>query len=241
MLGILTSGSTADMDTPAWWNMGHRPVKFVDGVFPMDAPRVDMVFYTPFFGLFGSLGGPTPKPQDWMAEHGPDLNTWIEALKAPVYPFPIDTDARRAGRACSSTRSTSGRTSRNNPVRAPGRGQRLVRELPRRLRAALRERPGVPRRRRARGHRLVHRAARHHRHRPASAWTPTTRRCSRPGPPASSAIRRRRARRTGLRPAEPRRAARRPRARLSRAAALRRLGDRAVLPQRRRCRTCGRC
>jgi hypothetical protein len=24
------------MDTPAWWNMGHRPVKFVDGVFPMD-------------------------------------------------------------------------------------------------------------------------------------------------------------------------------------------------------------
>src|SRR6185369_6095745 len=32
MLGILTSGSTADMDTPAWWNMGHRPVKFVDGV-----------------------------------------------------------------------------------------------------------------------------------------------------------------------------------------------------------------
>ena len=56
-LGVLASGSTAAMDTPAWWNMGHRPVKFVDGVFPMDAPRVDMVFYTPFFGLFGSLGG----------------------------------------------------------------------------------------------------------------------------------------------------------------------------------------
>jgi hypothetical protein len=38
--GLLASGSTASMDTPAWWNMGHRPVKFVDGVFPMDAPRV---------------------------------------------------------------------------------------------------------------------------------------------------------------------------------------------------------
>ena len=65
--GVLASGSTASMDTPAWWNMGHRPVKFVDGVFPMDAPRVDMVFYTPFFGLFGSLGGPISEAgQDWM-------------------------------------------------------------------------------------------------------------------------------------------------------------------------------
>jgi hypothetical protein len=51
--GLLSSGSTASMDTPAWWNMGHRPVKFVDCVFPIDAPRVYIVFYTPFFGRFG--------------------------------------------------------------------------------------------------------------------------------------------------------------------------------------------
>ena len=74
VLGLLNSGSTADMDTPAWWNMGHRPVKFVDGVFPMDAPRVDMVFYTPFIGLFGGLGGP-------VSEAGQDSVYWSQVLK----------------------------------------------------------------------------------------------------------------------------------------------------------------
>ncbi len=89
--GLITSGSTAGMDTPAWWNMGHRPVKFIDGVFPMDAPRVDMVFYTPFFGLFGGLLGPLSESgQDWMRENAPSANTWIETLKAPAYPKPID-------------------------------------------------------------------------------------------------------------------------------------------------------
>src|SRR4029079_9808101 len=90
MLGIITSGSTADMDTPAWWNMGHRPVKFVDGVFPMDAPRVDMVFYAPYRGT-------TSQSQQWMADHGPDLNAWIEALKSPPYPFPVDLALAKQG------------------------------------------------------------------------------------------------------------------------------------------------
>lgn len=55
LFGLLTSGSSAGLDTPAWWNMGHRPAKFIDGLFPMDAPRVDMVFYTPITGLFGVI------------------------------------------------------------------------------------------------------------------------------------------------------------------------------------------
>jgi hypothetical protein len=91
LLGLLTSGSTAGMDTPAWWNMGHRPVKFVDGVFPMDAPRVDMVFYTPFLGLFGSLGGPLAESaQDWMRKNGQNGNEWVQILKSPPYPETID-------------------------------------------------------------------------------------------------------------------------------------------------------
>jgi hypothetical protein len=91
LLGLLTSGSTASMDTPAWWNMGHRPVKFVDGVFPMDAPRVDMVFYTPFLGLFGSLGGPLAESaQDWMRQNGQNGNEWVQILKSPPYPQTID-------------------------------------------------------------------------------------------------------------------------------------------------------
>ncbi|WP_245932528.1 rubber dioxygenase RoxB [Isoalcanivorax indicus] len=98
VLGLVTSGSTAGMDTPAWWNMGHRPAKFVDGVFPMDAPRVDMVFYTPFAGLFGSIGGPVSEAgKRWMREHGPDLNSYVETLKSPPYPFDVDEQLAHEG------------------------------------------------------------------------------------------------------------------------------------------------
>lgn len=98
VIGLINSGSTADMDTPAWWNMGHRPVKFVDGVFPMDAGRVDMVFYTPLFGLLGGLGGPlSERGQDWMRAHGPAVNTWIEGLKSPEYPYPVDETLAQQG------------------------------------------------------------------------------------------------------------------------------------------------
>ena len=122
LFGVLASGSTASMDTPAWWNMGHRPVKFVDGVFPMDAPRVDMVFYTPFFGLFGSLGGPISEAgQDWMREHGPDLNTWVDSLKAPAYPGTIDTALAEQGAVMFHTLDLWA-PSRNNPVARPPEG-----------------------------------------------------------------------------------------------------------------------
>jgi hypothetical protein len=120
--GLLASGSTASMDTPAWWNMGHRPVKFVDGVFPMDAPRVDMVFYTPFFGLFGSLGGPISEAgQDFMREAGPPLNTWIETLKAPVYPAAVNTALAEQGAVLFHTLDLWA-SGRNNPVPRPAEG-----------------------------------------------------------------------------------------------------------------------
>jgi endo-cleaving rubber dioxygenase len=120
--GLLASGSTASMDTPAWWNMGHRPLKFVDGVFPMDAPRVDMVFYTPFFGLFGSLGGPISEAgQDFMRKNGPPLNTWIETLKAPAYPSTVNTTLAEQGAVIFHTTDLWA-TSRNNPVPRPAEG-----------------------------------------------------------------------------------------------------------------------
>jgi hypothetical protein len=119
ILGVLTSGSTASMDTPAWWNMGHRPLKFVDGVFPMDAPRVDMVFYTPFLGLFGSLGGSlSEEGQDWMRTHGPDVNSWIETLKAPAYPLAIDTALAEQGSQLFHTLDMWA-PSRANPIERP--------------------------------------------------------------------------------------------------------------------------
>ncbi|HVH19536.1 MAG TPA: hypothetical protein VNF72_14660 [Myxococcota bacterium] len=121
-LGVLASGSTAGMDTPAWWNMGHRPVKFVDGVFPMDAPRVDTVFYTPFLGLFGSLGGQISEAgQDWMRQHSPDLNTWIDTLKAPAYPAAVDLALAEQGAVLFHTLDLWA-SSRNNPVPRPAEG-----------------------------------------------------------------------------------------------------------------------
>ncbi|MEA2625403.1 MAG: endo-cleaving rubber dioxygenase [Candidatus Binatota bacterium] len=70
--GWLQSGSTASMDTPAWWNVGHRPVKFADGILPADAVRVDMAFYL--------LDG----------NHGQDADYWLLSTKAPKYPLAID-------------------------------------------------------------------------------------------------------------------------------------------------------
>lgn len=117
--GVLTSGTSAGMDTPAWWNMGHRPVKFADGVFPMDAPRVDMVFYTPFFGLFGGLLGKISEAgQDWMRANGPPLNTWIESLKAPVYPLAVNKTLAEQGAVLFHTLDMWDPT-RKNPIPRP--------------------------------------------------------------------------------------------------------------------------
>ena len=110
-LGLLTSGSTADMDTPSWWNMGHRPAKFVDGVFPMDSPRVDAVFYAPDIGIF-------EEGKAWMRENGPDMNVWIEALKAPEYPYAIDTALAEEGAELFHTLDLWA-PGRDNPVRRP--------------------------------------------------------------------------------------------------------------------------
>lgn len=123
LLSVLGSGSTGSMDSPAWWNMGHRPVKFVDGLFPMDAPRVDAVFYTPFYGLFGSVAGNyAEQGQNWMRQHGPDMNLWVESLKSPVYPLPIDTALAEEG-AVLFHELDLWAPERNNPIaRAEGNG-----------------------------------------------------------------------------------------------------------------------
>ncbi|MFZ5603473.1 MAG: hypothetical protein ACOY7J_13555 [Pseudomonadota bacterium] len=122
-LNILGSGSTGSMDSPPWWNMGHRPLKFVDGLFPMDAPRVDAVFYTPFFGLFGgTAGGLGEAGQDWMREHGPEMNTWIETLKAPKYPLPVNTALAEQGAVLFHELNLWAPERKNKVARAEGNG-----------------------------------------------------------------------------------------------------------------------
>lgn len=88
LLGVLFSGSNASGDTPAWWNVGSRPLKFWDGLFPSDAVRVDLAFYTPL----GQDGA-----DQWVNEHAQDADKWVLSLKAPEYPMPIDEDLARQG------------------------------------------------------------------------------------------------------------------------------------------------
>jgi mono/diheme cytochrome c family protein len=86
--GWINSGSTASMDTPAWWNLGHRPVKFVDGSVPSDASRVDLAFYTPLS---------SPDSAAWVRAHDQDADHWLLSIKAPVYRLPIDARLAETG------------------------------------------------------------------------------------------------------------------------------------------------
>ena len=92
LFGMITSGSTASGDTPAWWNMGRRPVKFQDGFFPMDASRVDLIFYTPFETLLGDETG-----EQWVRDHAQDADKWMMSLRSPEYPLPINTALAEQG------------------------------------------------------------------------------------------------------------------------------------------------
>lgn len=91
-LGVITSGSTASMDTPAWWNLGHRPQKFVDGYFAGDSSRVDLIFYTPVNGVLGGEEG-----EKWVSENAQNADKWMMSLESPEYPLEVNEDLAKQG------------------------------------------------------------------------------------------------------------------------------------------------
>lgn len=84
----LLAPNGGSLDTPAWWNMGSRPVKFQDGFLAMDALRSDLGFYVP---------GPGPGGFDWVKQHARIGDTYLMSIKSPPYPGPIDTALAEAG------------------------------------------------------------------------------------------------------------------------------------------------
>jgi hypothetical protein len=87
------SGGTADF--PVWWNVGHRTRRFHDGSFAMDDPRPVMGFVMP-------IGSPAhlvdlAVGRQWIEERDQDVQVWIEALRSPVFPAPIDSPLAEAG------------------------------------------------------------------------------------------------------------------------------------------------
>jgi hypothetical protein len=84
----LLTPNGGSLDTPAWWNMGSRPVKFQDGFLAMDALRSDLGFYLP---------GPGPGGFDWVKQHVRAGDTYLMSLKSPPYPGEIDTALAEQG------------------------------------------------------------------------------------------------------------------------------------------------
>jgi mono/diheme cytochrome c family protein len=117
-LGLLTSGSTASGDTPSWWNVGHRPVKFQDGILPGDSVRTDLVFYMPFSGLFGKGD---PDATAWMRTHDQDADNWLASLRSPAYQLPVNTALAEQGAILFHNKNLWA-PELNNPVPAPDGG-----------------------------------------------------------------------------------------------------------------------
>jgi hypothetical protein len=94
---VMTNGTTGTGDTPAWWNVGRRPVKFVDAMLSGDAVRVDFALFAPllvnkygFVGPDGEFRPPTPDTA-WTSAHVQDGDHYILSRKSPPYPLPVDT------------------------------------------------------------------------------------------------------------------------------------------------------
>lgn len=84
----LLAPNGGSLDAPAWWNVGHRPVKFQDGFLAMDAWRSDLGFFLP---------GPGPGGFDWIRAHARDGDLYLMSLTSPVYPGAVDTTLAQQG------------------------------------------------------------------------------------------------------------------------------------------------
>ncbi len=87
--GFFSAPSAGSEDAPAWWNTGHRPVKFFDGFLSMDADRADLGLFLPFLDRQPRPSGQAAA-QAWVREHAQDAALWVSSLRSPEYPLPVD-------------------------------------------------------------------------------------------------------------------------------------------------------
>ncbi|HEY6880360.1 MAG TPA: hypothetical protein VI299_20190, partial [Polyangiales bacterium] len=94
-----TSGS-GDTKSPPWWNVSHRPRKFWDGGYSTDAVRMDSAILNVPSAFASPLGNDRKFNHDLRAKVEGDsivIQTYIESLTSPVYPFPIDKELAKQG------------------------------------------------------------------------------------------------------------------------------------------------
>lgn len=118
LIDVLNNGTTGTGDTPAWWNVGRRPVKFVDAMFSGDAVRVDFALFSPI--LTNKYG--LPEQEDsWTSDHVQDGDHYIMSQKAPEYIGDIDTALAEQGAILFHTKDLWAE-GENNPVARPDGG-----------------------------------------------------------------------------------------------------------------------
>lgn len=89
---LLVSPSTGTENTPAWWNVGHRPLKFFDGGLPMDATRIELSWFFP-----GAPFSDVEAARAFVLAHEQHSTTWLASLRAPAYPYAVDTALAEQG------------------------------------------------------------------------------------------------------------------------------------------------
>lgn len=87
--------SQGSVDYPPFWNVGHRTRRFHDGSFAMDDGRPVMGFFMPIGTVSHLLD--IPFGRNWIEQRDQDVQVYLESLKAPAYPGPVDTSLAEAG------------------------------------------------------------------------------------------------------------------------------------------------
>ena len=93
-----------DLDAPAWWNYAKRERIYVDGFGKKNARTLMQFALVP-------QNGPA-KLHQWESDFD-DIVAYIESVKAPKYPFPVDAELARVGKgvfrkACTKCHGTYG-------------------------------------------------------------------------------------------------------------------------------------
>ena len=116
---FLTAPNGGSLDAPAWWNMGHRGVKFQDGFLAMDALRSDLGFFIPM--MDAPLPFDTAAATAWVKAHARAGDTYLMSLKSPEYPLAVDRALAEQGAILFHAKDLWG-SGLNNPVPRPEGG-----------------------------------------------------------------------------------------------------------------------
>ncbi|AXQ31503.1 hypothetical protein D0B54_23700 [Solimonas sp. K1W22B-7] len=94
-----TSGG-GDTKMPAWWNASHRPRKFWDGGFSYDASRLNSAILEALRPVESPLGMNKEFNRvlrDRIETQSLDAQAYIDSLRSPLYPGPVDENLAKAG------------------------------------------------------------------------------------------------------------------------------------------------